>query len=82
MPQHRTRRYVLRSAQLAAGSVVAAATVAAAAAFAPASDASTRLQGVHEDLARAVALQQITPEQAARFEARLAGHLQAGSAGA
>ena len=33
------------------------------------------MDGVHADLARAVELNQVTPEQAARFEARLAGRI-------
>jgi opacity protein-like surface antigen len=74
-------RYVTRSTAAAAGTLAAAATCAAAAALAasiilsPAAGASARLDGVHADLARAVQLNQVTEEQAARFEARLAGRI-------
>ena len=37
----------------------------------PAPAPSARLGGVHEDLQRAVQLRQITPEQAALFEAKI-----------
>ncbi|TLM85809.1 hypothetical protein [Pseudarthrobacter sp. NamE5] len=59
----------------AAGSSVAAAAVAASIVFSPVADASTRMEGVREDLQRAVQLNQITEEQAVKFEARLAGKL-------
>jgi Spy/CpxP family protein refolding chaperone len=74
-------RYVTRSTTAAAGTLATAATSAAAAALAasiilsPAADASARLDGVHADLSRAVQLNQVTEEQAARFEARLAGRI-------
>jgi hypothetical protein len=79
---HRTAiRYVTRSTAAAAGILAAAATSVAAAALAasiilsPPADASSRIDGVHADLARAVQLKQVTEEQAARFEARLAGRI-------
>ncbi len=74
-------RYVTRSTAAAAGGIAAAATTVAAAALAasiilsPAPDASSRMNGVQADLARAVALNQVTTEQAERFEARLAGRI-------
>jgi hypothetical protein len=74
-------RYVTRTTAAAAGSLAVRATSIAAAALAasiilsPAADASARMDGVHADLARAVQLNQVTAEQAARFEARLAGRL-------
>jgi hypothetical protein len=74
-------RYVTRSTTAAAGTLATVATSAAAAALAasiilsPAADASARLDGVHADLSRAVQLNQVTEEQAARFEARLAGRI-------
>jgi hypothetical protein len=71
-------RYVTRSTAAAAG-ILAGAGIAAALAtsiiLSPAADASSRLDGVHADLARAVQLNQITEEQAARFEARLTGRI-------
>ncbi|MCB5274542.1 hypothetical protein BJG92_02079 [Arthrobacter sp. SO5] len=67
-------RYVTRST--AAGTVAtAAAALAASIIFSPAADASARLDGVHADLARAVQLHQITEEQAARFESKIAGRI-------
>ncbi|XAS63473.1 hypothetical protein ACOM2C_08830 [Pseudarthrobacter sp. So.54] len=74
-------RYVIRSTATAAGGIaaaatsVAAATLAASIIFSPAADASSRLDGVHEDLARAVQLNQITQEQAAKFESKLADRI-------
>ncbi|MGG6379892.1 hypothetical protein [Paenarthrobacter sp. NEAU-H11] len=59
----------------AAASSVAAAAVAASIALAPVADASSRMEGVSEDLLRAVQLNQITEEQAVKFEARLAGRI-------
>ena len=56
-------------------SSVAAAAVAASIILAPAADASSRMEGVSEDLLRAVQLNQITEEQAVKFEARLAGRI-------
>lgn len=71
-------RYVTRTSTgtlaTAAGSMAAAA-LAASIIFSPAADGSSRLDGVHADLARAVQLNQITVEQAARFESRLAGRI-------
>jgi hypothetical protein len=74
-------RYVTRTTAAASGSralraaSVAAAALAASIILSPAADASDRMDGVHADLARAVQLNQVTAEQAARFEARLAGRL-------
>jgi hypothetical protein len=74
-------RYVTRSTAAAAGTLATAATSAAAAALAasillsPAADASSRIDGVHADLARAVQLNQVTEEQAVRFEAKLTGRI-------
>ena len=73
--------YVTRTTMAAAGAVataatsVAAAAVAASVVFSPVADASSRLEGVHADLQRAVQLNQITAEQALRFEAKLAGRI-------
>ena len=72
--QNKAGRYVIRSTAAAATSV-AAATLAASIIFSPAADASSRLDGVHADLARAVQLNQITEEQAARFESKLADRI-------
>ncbi len=74
-------RYVTRSTAAAAGGIATAATSVAAAAlaasiiFSPAADVSSRLDGVQADLARAVQLNQITEEQAVKFEAKLAGRI-------
>ena len=76
---HKAVRYVSRSTATAAGAIataassVTAAAVAASIILSPAADASSRLDGVHADLQRAVELNQITEEQALRFEAKLAG---------
>jgi hypothetical protein len=72
--------YVTRSTAAAgtiatAASSVAAAALAASIILSPAADASSRMDGVHADLARAVQLNQVTEEQAARFEAKLAGRI-------
>jgi hypothetical protein len=73
--------YVSKTTTAAAGAVATAATSVAAAAvaasiiFSPVADASSRLEGVHADLLRAVQLDQITEEQALRFEAKLAGRI-------
>ncbi|UVJ38671.1 hypothetical protein [Arthrobacter sp. CJ23] len=77
--------YVTKSASAAAGSIgtaavaaagaVAAAAVAASIVLSPVPNASARMEGVHLDLQRAVELNQITSEQAARFEAKLAGRI-------
>ncbi|WP_445153614.1 hypothetical protein ACTWLI_09225 [Arthrobacter sp. Hor0625] len=67
-------RYVTGSTAAAASSVAAAA-LAASVILSPAAGAAVRLDGVHADLARAVELNQVTPEQAAKFEARLAGRI-------
>lgn len=78
---HKAVRYVTRTTAAAASTLAVTATSVAAAALAasiilsPAPDASARLDGVHTDLARAVELNQVTEEQAARFEARLAGRI-------
>ena len=78
--QNKAGRYIIRSTEAAAGiaaaaTSVAAATLAASIIFSPAADASSRLKGVHADLARPVQLNQITEEQAARFESKLAGRI-------
>ena len=79
--QHNAVRYVTRSTAAAAGAVATAATSVAAAAlagsiiFSPVPDASARMNGISEDLKRAVELNQITEEQALKFEARLAGRI-------
>ena len=73
--------FVTKTTRAAAGVVATAATSVAAAAvagsiiFSPVADASSRMEGVREDLLRAVQLNQITEEQARRFEARLAGKI-------
>lgn len=78
---HKAVRYVTRTTAAAASTLAATATSVAAAALAasiilsPTADASVRMDGVHADLVRAVGLNQVTPEQAARFEARLAGRI-------
>ncbi|HKS01411.1 MAG TPA: hypothetical protein VJS86_07015 [Arthrobacter sp.] len=78
---HKAVRYVTKSTAAAASSVAAAASSVAAAAVAasiilsPAADASTRMEGVQADLQRAVQLNQITEEQALKFEAKLAGRI-------
>jgi hypothetical protein len=74
-------RYVTRSTAAAAGSMAGAATSVAAAAlaasiiFSPVADVSSRLDGVQADLARAVQLNQITEEQAFKFEAKMAARI-------
>lgn len=78
---HKAVRYVSRSTAAAAGAMATAATSVTAAAVAasiilsPAPEASARLDGVHADLQRAVQLNQITEEQALRFETKLAGRI-------
>ena len=78
---HRAVRYVTRTTAAAANGLattaasVAAAALAASIILSPVADASARMDGVHADLARAVQLNQVTPEQAARFEAKLAGRI-------
>ena len=78
---HKAVRYVTRTTAAAATTLATTATSVAAAALAasiilsPTADASARMDGVHADLARAVQLNQVTPEQAARFEERLAGRI-------
>ncbi|WP_427006488.1 hypothetical protein [Pseudarthrobacter sp. H2] len=78
--QRKAVRYVTSSTAAAgtiatAASSVAAAALAASIILSPAAAASSRLDGVHADLARAVQLNQVTEEQAARFEAKLAGRI-------
>ncbi|MCU1436216.1 MAG: hypothetical protein JWR71_2941 [Pseudarthrobacter sp.] len=79
--QNNAVRYVTRTTAAAAGAVATAATSVAAAAlagsiiFSPVPDASARMNGISEDLKRAVELNQITEEQALKFEARLAGRI-------
>ena len=78
-------RYVNRTTAAAAGAVAAATTSVAAAAvaasiiFSPVADASARMDGISQDLLRAVELNQITEEQAVKFEARLAGRILGGA---
>ena len=78
---HQAARYVTRSTSATAGTIataassVAAAAVAASIILSPVADASSRLDGVHADLQRAVQLNQITEDQAIRFEAKLAGRI-------
>ncbi|MFC9350658.1 hypothetical protein [Arthrobacter sp. NPDC057013] len=78
---HKAVRYVTKSTAAAAGTIataassVAAAAVAASIVLSPVADASTRMEGVQADLQRAVQLNQITEEQALRFEAKLAGRI-------
>ncbi|MBQ1444721.1 MAG: hypothetical protein L0G87_11650 [Renibacterium salmoninarum] len=83
MKTQKARRYVVRSAKAAAGTMLAAATVAAMTAFAPipqsAPSTVTRVAGVQSDLARAVALGQVTPEQAKRFQDRLTKQIAGGA---
>jgi GH35 family endo-1,4-beta-xylanase len=79
--QNNAVRYVTRTTAAAAGAVATAATSVAAAAlagsiiFSPVPDASARMNGISEDLKRAVELNQITEEQALKFEALLAGRI-------
>lgn len=54
------------ASSLAAGSIIGS----------PANSVSSRISGVHEDMARAVQLQQITPEQAAFLENQLVRRIQ------
>jgi hypothetical protein len=61
----------MASGVAAAAGGVMAATLAAGIVMSPAPAPSARLGGIHEDLQRAVQLRQITPEQAALFEAKL-----------
>jgi Spy/CpxP family protein refolding chaperone len=71
-------RYVTRSTAAAAATLatsMAAAAVATSIILSPVADASSRMDGVHSDLMRAVQLNQITEEQAAKFEAKLAGRI-------
>ena len=78
---HKAVRYVTKSTAAAAGTIataassVAAAAVAASIILSPVADASTRLEGVQAGLQRAVQLNQITEEQALRFQAKLAGRI-------
>lgn len=77
---HKAVRHVSRStaaagAMATAATSVTAAAVAASIILSPAPDASARLDGVHADLQRAVQLNQITEEQALRFESKLAGRI-------
>ena len=63
------------SAATTAATAVAAAAFAASLVLSPVPDAASRLEGVHSDLQRAVELNQITAEQAEKFEAKLAGRI-------
>ena len=66
----------------AVGTAVAAATLAAVtvfsggAAVANTESTASRIAGVQQDLARAVALQQVTSEQAAAFEKQMVRRIQ------
>ncbi|MET3920303.1 hypothetical protein [Arthrobacter sp. UYEF20] len=79
--QNKAVHYVIRSTAAAAGGFataatsVAAATLAASIIFSPAADVSTRMDGVQADLARAVQLNQITAEQASKFESKIAARI-------
>lgn len=76
--------YVMKTTSAVAGAVataassVAAAAVAASIILSPVPDASSRMEGISEDLLRAVQLNQITEEQAVKFEAKLAGRILGG----
>ena len=60
-----------RGIVVAAGSMAVAATLATGIVMAPAPSPQARLVGVQNDLRRAVALRQLTSEQAAFFENQL-----------
>ncbi|MDQ4488661.1 hypothetical protein RBS60_00445 [Sinomonas sp. ASV486] len=66
------KKSIAGRAAAAASGVVAVAALAAGIVMSPAPAPSARLNGVHQDLARAVALRQITDEQAAFLEAQIA----------
>ncbi|MGN6405054.1 hypothetical protein [Sinomonas sp.] len=70
-PVRRSAVRAVASGVAAAAGGVMAATLAAGVVMSPAPAPSARLGGVHEDLQRAVQLRQITPEQAALFEAKI-----------
>ncbi len=83
MSTGKPRRYIVRGAKIAAGTMLAAATLAASSAFSGVgastpspTAASSRIDGVHADLVRAVALRQVTQEQAGRFEQQLIRRIQ------
>lgn len=59
----------------AAAASLAAAAVAASIVLSPVADAPARMDGVHADLLRAVQLNQITEEQAVKFEAKLTSRI-------
>ncbi|WP_288026935.1 hypothetical protein [Arthrobacter sp.] len=79
--------------KVAMGTAMAAATLAAVTALSgpvvsqdpaailasPVNSASSRIAGVQADMARAVALRQVTPEQAAFLEKQLVRRIQAGT---
>jgi hypothetical protein len=72
----------MAAATLAAVTVLAAPVISqdpAAILASPVNSASSRIAGVHEDIARAVALNQVTPEQAAFLEKQLVRRIQAGT---
>jgi hypothetical protein len=88
MSQGKPRRYIVQNARLTAGTAMAAAALAAVTAFAPAAAApssvsatasGSRIDGIHADLARAVALGQVSEEQAGRFEEQLVRRIQSGA---
>ncbi|MDJ0321207.1 hypothetical protein [Pseudarthrobacter sp. PS3-L1] len=75
---NKTTRYVTRSTTVAAGAIATAVTAAAVAAsviLSPVPNASSRMDGVHQDLMRAVQLNQLTLEQAQSFEQKMAGQI-------
>ena len=78
---HKAVHHLTRSTAAAAGTVAAAASSLAAVAVAasiilsPVADSTTRLDGVRQDLLLAVQLNQITEDQAAKFEAKLASRI-------
>jgi hypothetical protein len=71
MPVRRSAVRAVGKGVAAAASGVVAATLATGIVMSPEPAPSARLGGVHEDLQRAVQLRQITPEQAALFEAKI-----------
>jgi hypothetical protein len=86
MTPARHHTYVVRRAKIIAGSALAGAALAAVTSFSalpaaatPVTDAVAsspgRIEGIHADLERAVALHQVTAEQASRFERRLAARI-------
>ncbi|WP_150117184.1 hypothetical protein [Arthrobacter sp. ERGS1:01] len=93
LPEPATPAKAKPGVKAAVGSAVAAATLAAVTVLsgpvfssdpaailaAPVNSASSRIAGVKEDMARAVALQQVTAEQAAFLENQLVRRIQSGA---